>query len=87
MSEPTANKVPTPTATMTPARDALGTDQQTALLVLRRVRKRMAGEMERVQVSIERLESLCVHDYQPGPRVGPYESFVCTRCGAEQLAS
>lgn len=70
----------------TPAMDLLGTDQQTALLILRRVKKRMSGEMERVDASIARLESLCVHDFHPGPRVGPYETSVCARCGAEQLA-
>lgn len=85
MSEPTHTKAAAPTPAITPARDARGTDQQTALQILRRVRRRMKDELSRCDASIERLESLCVHDFQPGPRVGPYETFVCARCGAEQL--
>lgn len=70
---------------LAPARDALGADQQTALLILRRVHKRLSADLSRVNSAIGEIETLCVHDFQNPLRCGPKIVRTCTRCGSEEM--
>lgn len=71
--------------TIQPATDVLGTDQQTALVILRRIRKRLTSDLNRAEQSIQCIEAMCVHDFQQPLRCGAKTLKTCTRCGAEEL--
>jgi len=48
-------------------------------------RARLQQDLERVNAMLAHLDRLCLHDMQSRGHTGPYERFVCTRCGAEDF--